>query len=61
MLLNGTVVDIEGITVQVIQVDLQDSTDKAHLLTITDGHKQITLTISYGRITDEEVRCNINK
>lgn len=61
MLLKGTLINIEGIEVQVIPVDLQDSTDKAYLLIITDSIKTITLTISYGRITDEEVRCSINK
>lgn len=56
--MNGTVIDIAGITVNVLPIDLEDSTDKAYLLTITDGHKQITLSISYGRITDETVhRC----
>jgi hypothetical protein len=61
MLLNGTVIDIDGISVQVIPIEMQDSTDNAHLLTITDGFKTITITISYGRITDEAIRCNIDK
>ena len=61
MLLNGTVIDITGITVQVIPIEMEDSTDKAHLLTITDGFKTITLTITYGRITDEAIRGNIDK
>lgn len=61
MLLNGTVIDIDGISVQVIPIEMQDSTDNAHLLIIKDGFKTITLTISYGRITDEAIRCNIDK
>lgn len=59
--MNGTVIDISGLSVKVIPIDLEDSTDKAHLLIISDGNKEITLTISYGRITDEEIRCNFNK
>lgn len=59
--MNGTVIDIPGITVSVTPIELQDSTDTAHLLTITDGNKQIIITISYGRITDETVRCSFNK
>lgn len=51
--MNGTIIDISGITVSVTPIDLEDSTDKAHLLRITDGNKTITLTISYGRITEE--------
>jgi hypothetical protein len=53
--MNGTVVDIDGLSVKVIPIDLEGSTDKAHLLEITDGHKIITLSISYGRITDETI------
>lgn len=52
------IIDIPGIKVDVIPVELQDSTDKAHLLVISDGVKEITLTISYGRITDETIRCS---
>ena len=55
--MNGTVIDIDGLSLQVIPIELEDSTDKAHLLVITAGHKEITLTISYGRITDEAIRC----
>ena len=55
--MNGTVIDISGLSVKVIPIDLEDSTDKAHLLIISDGNKEITLTISYGRITDETIRC----
>ena len=54
--MNGTVIDITGITVDVQTIDLEDSTDKAYLLTIKDEFKQVTLTISYGRITDETIR-----
>lgn len=49
--MNGTVVDIEGITVSVIPIELENSTDKAHLLTIKDNNRVITLSISYGQIT----------
>jgi hypothetical protein len=61
MLLRVTDIDIDGISVQVIPIELEDSTDIAHLLTFTDGFKTITITISYGRITDETIRCNIDK
>lgn len=36
--MNGTVVDIPGITVDVVPIDLMDSTDMAYLITIKDKH-----------------------
>ena len=50
------VIDIAGITIDVQTIDLEDSTDKACILTIKDEFKQVILTISYGRITDETIR-----
>ena len=51
--MNGTIIDISGITVNVNTIDLEDSTDKASVLTIRDeAGEQITLNISYGKITE---------
>lgn len=52
--MNGTVIDIPGISVKVTPITLLGSTDEAHLVTISDGTKEIIIDISYGRI--EEVR-----
>lgn len=54
--MNGTVIDIPGITVSVTPIELQDSTDAAHLLTITDGNKSIQITIAYGKICSSEFK-----
>jgi len=48
--MNGTVIDIQGITIQSIPIVLEDSTDKSHLITLTDGVKQIQIEIIYGKI-----------
>jgi len=50
--MNGTVIDIQGITIQSIPIQNEDSTDKAQLITLTDGIKQITIFIAYGKICD---------
>lgn len=49
--MNGTVIDIPGITVGVIPIELENSTDKSHIVTIKDNVREITLHISYGQIT----------
>lgn len=49
--MNGTVIDIPGIAVSVVAYELEHSTDKAHTLIIKDGSREITLQISYGKIT----------
>lgn len=59
--MNGAVIDISGITVNVNPIEMQDSSDVAHLITITDGDKLIEITILYGKIVDEKVCSNINK
>ena len=48
--MNGT--DIDGITINVIPIEMQDSTDKAYLLEIKDNKKVVSLYISYGQITE---------
>lgn len=50
--MNGTIVDIEGISVSVTPIDLENSTDKAYLLQIKDNKKVVSLHISYGQITE---------
>lgn len=54
--MNGTVIDIQNIFVNVIPIYLENSTDKAYILEITDKEKKITIEISYGKI--KEIRCN---
>ena len=58
--MNGTVIDIPGVTVTVNPIELEDSTDMAHLISINDGKKEISITIIYGRITEttEKVRSS---
>lgn len=50
--MNGTVVDISGITVSTLTIDCEDTTDKAHIITIKDEYgSEISVTITYGKIT----------
>lgn len=49
--MNGTVIDIPGISVSVVPIELENSTDKSHIVTIKDNVRGITLHISYGQIT----------
>ena len=57
--MNGTIVDIEGITINVMTIYGEHTTDKSYVLTIKDNQgKEIILSISYGTITDETIRCN---
>lgn len=48
--------EIQGITIKVDTIDLQDSTDTAEVLTISDGDKTITINICYGKI--KQIRCS---
>jgi hypothetical protein len=48
--MNGTIIDIKGITTNITPVELEDSTDKSYLITISDGNKEITITIAYEKI-----------
>lgn len=48
--MNGTLIDIQGLTTSVTPIEQQDSTDKSYLLTITDGTKQIEIQIAYEKI-----------
>lgn len=59
--MNGTVIDIPGITVNVLPIDLQDSSDQSHILSIGDGKRMITIQVVYGnitQITNEEICCS---
>lgn len=49
--MNGTIIDIEGIIAQVNTIELEDSSDKAHVIYISDGTKETTITILYGKIS----------
>jgi len=50
--MNGTVIDIKGINVSVIPINLEDSTDKAYTITISDSERSVILNICFGKITD---------
>lgn len=58
--MNGTVIDINGISVQVIPITMEDSTDMAYLISIKDNKKELLISVSYGQITniDEKIRCS---
>lgn len=51
--MNGTVIDIPGISVSIVQHELQDSTDKQYQVTMKDQHgNEVTVTIGFGKITE---------
>jgi hypothetical protein len=51
--MNGTVIDIPGITVNVSTVTSAYTPDLAHTIEIKDGKGNVvTLFVCYGRITD---------
>jgi hypothetical protein len=54
--MNGTVIDIEGISVNIKHIYMQDSTDKAYILTLSDGKNEVNISIIYGKI--ESVRSS---
>ena len=49
--MNGTIIDIQGINVNVIPVEMQDSTDRAYVIVLHDGVNEVTINIVYGKIT----------
>lgn len=49
--MNGSVIDIPGININVNVIDMEDSTDKVHILKINDGNKSVTIEIIYNKIT----------
>ena len=51
--MNNTVINIEGIKVLHSIINLEDSMDKAHILTIKDEHgSEVKIEITFGKITD---------
>lgn len=48
--MNGTVIDIPGIHASVIPIEMQDSTDMAHIISIRDGKIEVLIEINYGKI-----------
>lgn len=51
--MNGTVIDIPGISVSVNPISLEDSSDKAYVINVKDSYgKIVTLEISFGKITN---------
>ena len=62
--MNGTIIDINGITCTTNPIEMQDSTDKAHIITLSDGEREVTIEIMFGKITqitNEKIRSNIDK
>lgn len=60
--MNGTVIDIAGISCNVYPIDLEDSTDKAYLVTFKDNRgKVVELVISYGQITEVNEKNSSSK
>lgn len=50
--MNGTLIDISGVTVSTLTINGEDTTDQAHVITIKDEHgSEVTVTITYGKIT----------
>ena len=54
--MNGTIIEIPGISVSVIPIELEDSTDTAHLITISDGKKEISIQVAYGKIINSTIK-----
>ena len=50
--MNGTIIEIDGIIVDVATIDLQDSTDKAHTITIRDNEQGVKIEVAFGKITN---------
>lgn len=48
--MNGTIIDVPGITINVASIDMQDSTDTAHVIIISDGEKKVEIEINFGKI-----------
>lgn len=57
--MNGTVIDIQGIAVDITPIEIEDSTDKAYVIEFKDGENTITITILYGKL--KEIRSSIGK
>lgn len=50
--MNGTVIDIPGISVSVVSFPMEDSPDKQYSLTIKDEQgKEVEIVITFGKIT----------
>ena len=51
--MNGTIIDIPGIHVTIGAIDLEDSSDKANIITIYDEYgNKVTITTMFGKIID---------
>ena len=49
--MNGTLIDVPGINVNISTYGLQDSTDKASVITIKDENHQIIIEVCFGKIS----------
>ena len=59
--MNGTVIDIAGITINVNSVCLECSSDKANILIISDGSKIVTIDIAFGKIINVNEKNSSSK
>ena len=51
--MNSTIIDIPGVYISVNPIYLEDSTDKAHVISIKDEHgKEVKIEITFGKITN---------
>lgn len=51
--MNGTIIDIPGISVNVNPISLEDSMDKAYVITISDKFgEEVKMQIVYEKITN---------
>ena len=60
--MNGTIIDIPGIHVNISTYDMEDSSDKAQVITIKDEKQKIDIEICFGKITGikiNEKKCRI--
>lgn len=55
--MNGTVIDMPGITVNVNPITCEHSTDLAYIVELKDQHDhKVTVSICYGKITSIETK-----
>ena len=51
--MNGTIIDIPGINVNVNPISLEDSSDKAYVITFKDEHgHNLKIETAFGKITN---------
>lgn len=55
--MNGTVIELPGVTINQQAFELEYSSDKAYVVTFKDSQdKEVKITVCFGRITDVNVK-----